>query len=356
MLFLHSQILVSIFRILISRKQISVLKAAVLEEPEKIVIKEIAKPQPKDGELLVRLLQVGICGSDIHFFKGHRQIAEERVIGHEGIGIIEEIGAGISDRAIGERVAIEPNIPCNNCKQCARGRGNSCGNKRVIGLTEHGCFAEYICIPSAFAHNLPDSISMRDAVCIEPMAVAYHALLSAEATAGDAVLVIGLGSIGMLLTHLALQLKYQVYTMELNAVLSEKASVMGAIHIPSSSIETIQEQLEALEIQTIFECAGSATTAELACNIAARGTEIILLGLSEKPARFQPLKITRENISIRGSIIYNHPTDFKEVIQLIENDVLQPGMIISEYYPLAQLQGALIKAAAGHAGKIIIDN
>jgi 2-desacetyl-2-hydroxyethyl bacteriochlorophyllide A dehydrogenase len=331
------------------------LKAAVLEEPKKIVIKEIAKPQPKVGELLVRLLQVGICGSDIHFFKGDRPIAEERVIGHEGIGIIEKIGAGISDRQIGERVAIEPNMPCNHCKQCKKGKGNSCGNKRVIGLTEHGCFAEYICIPSEFAHTIPPTMQMQDAVCIEPMAVAYHALKSAAAKPGDSILVIGLGSIGMLLTHLAIQLKYQVYTMELNTVLSKKATSMGAIEILTGSIQILNEQLEALEIQTIFECAGAASTAELACNIAARGTEIILLGLSEKPSSFQPLKIARENISIRGSIIYDHPTDFQEVMTLIENGTLKPSMIISEHYPIDQLQIALEKAAAGHAGKIIID-
>lgn len=331
------------------------MKAALLVDPEKIIVKEIAKPQPKLGELLVRLWQVGICGSDIHFFKGDRPIAEERVIGHEGIGIIEKIGEGISDRKMGERVVIEPNIPCTTCKQCLRGRGNSCANKRVIGLTEHGCFAEYLCIPANFAHTIPDSINVEDAVCIEPMAVAYHALLSAEAKTGDAILVIGLGSIGMLLTHLALQLKYRVYTMELNAVLSNKATILGAIHIPSSTIQDLNKQLDALQIQTIFECAGSASTAELACNIAARGTEIILLGLSEKPASFQPLKITRENISIRGSIIYDHPTDFQKVIKLIENGTLKPSMIISEHYPLDQLQEALTKAAGGHAGKIIID-
>lgn len=331
------------------------MKAALLVEPEKIIIKEIDKPEPQAGDLLLRLIQVGICGSDIHFFKGYRPIAEERVIGHEAIGIIEKIGATISDRAIGELVVVEPNIPCNHCKQCARGRGNSCANKRVIGLTEHGCFAEYLCIPSAFAHAIPENMRLQDAVCIEPMAVAYHALFSSEAKPGDAILIIGLGSIGMLLTHLALQLKYQVYIMELNTLLSDKAKSMGAIEIKSASNQNLNQQLEQLGIQTIFECAGAASTAELACSIAARGTEIILLGLSEKPASFQPLKITRENISIRGSIIYNHPTDFQEVIKLINSGTVKPSMIISEHYPLDQLQEALTIAASGHAGKIIID-
>ena len=331
------------------------MKAAVLVKPEKILIKEIPKPEPKAGEVLVRLLEVGICGSDIHFFKGHRPITEERVIGHEGIGIIEAIGEAITNRMIGERVAIEPNIPCNHCKQCAKGNGNSCSNKRVIGLTEDGCFAEYICVPSDFAHAVPTYILNTDAVCIEPMAVAYHALKSATAKPSDAILIIGLGSIGFLLAHLAIQHNYRVYFLEPNIIQARKAIEMGAVELRKGSEEEQQAFLEANDVDTIFECAGAAATATLACAIAGRGSEIILLGLSEKPSSFQPLKIARENICIRGSIIYDHPNDFKETIQLIKNKIVFPGFIVSARYPLDALQEALTKAAEGHAGKIIID-
>lgn len=331
------------------------MKAAILVEPEKIILQEIEKPEPKRGEVRIRILQTGICGSDVHFFKGHRKIDEPRVIGHEAVGIIDAIGENVIHRSIGERVVVEPNIPCKQCKHCLKGQGNSCANKRVIGLTEDGCFAEYVCIPAEFAHLIPSTIALEDALCIEPMAVAFHALNMAIVKPGDAILVIGLGSIGMLLTHLALQLNYRVYTMELNPALTLKAQLLGAISIDAKTEEEQAALVEANNIETIFECAGAASTAELACTIAARGSEIILLGLSEKPARFQPLKIARENITIRGSIIYDHPTDFQEVITLIEKDILHPGIIISEQFPLHQLQDALTIAAEGHTGKIIID-
>jgi len=268
------------------------------------------------------------------FFKGHRIIEEPRIIGHEAIGLIDAIGEAVVDKALGDFVAVEPNIPCNHCKQCLRGRGNSCGNKRVIGLTEDGCFAEYVCVPTAFAHQIPSTIAIEDTLCIEPMAVAYHALSSAAAKPGDAILVIGLGSIGMLLTHLALQLNYRVYTMELNPELTLQAQLLGAISI---DVKTEGEQaalVEANNIETIFECAGAASTAELACAIACRGSEIVLLGLSEKPASFQPLKIARENISIRGSIIYDHPMDFQEVIQLIEKISFIPELLLQNIFHL----------------------
>jgi len=280
---------------------------------------------------------------------------EQRVIGHEGLGIIEKIGEGVTTVKKGKRVVIEPNIPCRQCKQCLKGKGNSCGNKRVLGLTEDGCFAQYICLPAAFAHVVPDSISGDDAVCTEPMSVAYHALHSTSAQPGDGILIIGLGSIGMLLAHLAIQSGFRVHTMEPNEVLNAKARSMGAIAVEGRSQQEQHDYLESNDIRTIFECAGAGSTAELACDIAARGTDIILLGLSEKSARFQPLKIARENISIRGSIIYDHPGDFEQVLALTEKRMLQPGMIISSHIPLDQLQTALTLAARGPGGKIIID-
>jgi threonine dehydrogenase-like Zn-dependent dehydrogenase len=152
-----------------------------------------------------------------------------------------------------------------------------------------------------------------------------------------------------------MQQNYRVYFIEPNEIQARKAIGLGALELENKSNEEQQAFLEANDIDTIFECAGAASSASLACAIAGRGSEIILLGLSEKPASFQPLKITRENISIKGSIIYDHPKDFKEVISLIERNILSPGFIVTDHYPLDALQEALTKAAAGHAGKMIID-
>ena len=112
------------------------MKAAFLVKPNHIEIRNVEKPEPAFGEVRVRIGKVGICGSDVHLYLGHRQLNYPTIIGHEGIGIIDKIGDGVSHRTLGERVAIEPNIPCQRCNYCLSGRGNICIKKRVPGVNE----------------------------------------------------------------------------------------------------------------------------------------------------------------------------------------------------------------------------
>jgi L-iditol 2-dehydrogenase len=193
------------------------MKAAFLDKPTEISIREVEIPKPKQGEVRIKLKKIGICGSDVHLYLGHRLLDKPTIIGHEGLGYIDKIGEGVIGREIGERVVIEPNIPCRNCRYCLSGRGTICSNKRVLGVNEAGCFAEYISIPADFAWNVPEEISDENAVTIEPMVVAYHALFSSKAKPGDTIAVIGLGAIGLLLTHIAIALGYKVFVTEINA-------------------------------------------------------------------------------------------------------------------------------------------
>lgn len=331
------------------------MEIGILNSPQNIEIREMILPEPKSGEVRIKVKQIGICGSDVHFFQGHRKLFKPTIMGHEAIGFIDKIGEGVSNRVLGQRVVVDPNIVCGQCTYCKRGKGNICVNKRIIGQTEPGCFAEYVCAPSASVFDIPNEISDDNAVCIEPMAVAYHALFSSQAKSGDAIVVIGLGAIGMLLTHLALQLGYQVFVHELNPELVQKALDLGAHKFYDSDVEKVTTFLTQKDVQVIFECAGNEKTASLAAEIAPRGSQIILLGLSEKLATYQPLKITREGIQIKGSIIYDHPFDFLRVIDLLKSKVINPSLIITKRMPLKDLQKALNLASAGHAGKIIIE-
>jgi L-iditol 2-dehydrogenase len=355
------------------------MKAAFLIKPKQLTLKEVKIPEPSAGEVRIKLKMIGVCGSDVHLFLGHRLLEKPTIIGHEGLGYIDKIGKDVKGRIVGERVVIEPNIPCRKCTFCMSGRGNICIHKRVIGVNETGCFTEYICLPSEFCWKVPDSISDNDAVTIEPTAVAVHALLSSKARVGDTIAVIGLGAIGLLLTHLALSFGYKVFVTEINETKLKMATDLGAINIgfcmpdvgtlPKSKTKnpkntegvSLEEQrftfnkiLEENEVVAVFECAGSAHAASLATAIAPRGSEIILVGLSEKLATFTPLKIAREGITIVPSIVYDHPFDFKRTIQLIASKTIQPSFIISRFMALSDIQNALEIAVKGEDSKIII--
>jgi L-iditol 2-dehydrogenase len=308
----------------------------------------------------VKISKIGVCGSDVHLFLGHRLLDKPTIIGHEGFGIIDKIGEGVENRNLGERVVIEPNLPCRNCKYCLSGRGTICSNKKVLGVNQAGCFAEFIVVPSDFAWSVPKDISDENAVTIEPMAVAYHSLFSSKAKPGDTIAVIGLGAIGLLLTHLAIKLGYKVFVTEINESKLKLASEIGGI--PASPSGNEEEKIlilskiwEENDVVAVFECAGSAFTASLVTASAPRGSEIVLVGLSEKLATFRPLKIAREGITIIPSIIYDHPFDFKRVLQLMQSKVINPSFIISREMPLDDLQNALEIAAKGNDSKIIIN-
>lgn len=330
-----------------------------LIEPYHIQFSKSPIPEPKEGEVLIRLTMVGVCGSDIHMFKNGHRVKGPLTIGHEGIGVIEKVGKGITPKRKGERVVIEPNVPCLNCPDCWTGNVNVCRNKRIIGVNEPGCFTEYICLPGHIVHSLPDTISETDAVAIEPTTVSLAAINRSKAKPGDTIAVIGLGAIGMLLTHIALSLGYKVLVSELIESKINKAVKMGATFVKGG--DTIEETAGIFEsvfeeegVVAVFECAGSENTAALAIKAAPRSKDVILLGLSEAGATFNPRLISRKGNRIIPSLIYDHPYDFKRCIRLIENGIISPGFIVSKYFPLHQLKDALIEAQKGNESKIVI--
>jgi 2-desacetyl-2-hydroxyethyl bacteriochlorophyllide A dehydrogenase len=335
------------------------MKAAFLKNPLEIDFQEIEIPEPGFGEVRVKLQKVGICGSDVHLFLGHRIIEKPTIIGHEGLGTIDKIGVGVENRKLGERVAIEPNIPCQKCNFCQQGRGNICVNKRVKGLNESGCFAEYVILPEAFAWQIPDEIRNEDAVVLEPTAVAVHALFNANTKPGDTIAIIGLGAIGLLINHLALALGYKVLVSEpkqekLNLAIKEGAFAIFTYGNIENQIAQLSEAWEKHEVSVVFECAGVSQTASLATAAAPRGSEIILVGLSGGLSTFTPLKIARDGIHIVPSIIYDHPADFRRAIQLIKSGIISPRKFISRTMTFDDLQSALELAAKGDETKIII--
>lgn len=330
-----------------------------LTEPGKITFTEAELPVPGQGEVLIRMEMVGICGSDIQMFKHGHQLDFPLTIGHEGVGRIEAVGSGIPEDRVGERVAVEPNISCSHCPECRKGRGNICRNKRIIGVNETGCFAEYLALPADFAHRLPETIAEDDAATIEPAAVALAALKRSGANPDDAIAVIGLGTIGMLLTHVARSLGYRVLVTEPIQSKMEKAKAMGAEPLAGgNSGEETAGQLEAAYenagVTVLFECAGTADSTTLAIRSAPRGASIVLLGLSKSESSFTSFSLSRKGNSIIPSLIYDHPDDFQQCIQLVGKGLISPGIVVARHYPLKDLQAALEIAAKGESGKIVI--
>ncbi len=326
--------------------------AAVLNGPKQIEIKHCEKPVPMSHEVLIRIQSIGICGSDVHLYMGDRLLPAPNVIGHEGIGIIEQVGADVQHLHVGQRVAIEPNIPCGNCRFCNNGKAKICPQKQVVGINLAGCFSEYFAFDAEYCWPIPDSVSDDDAVCVEPLAVAVHALKCTSAKPGASIAIFGLGAIGLLLTQLAISKGYRVFAKDLVKEKEDFATRLGAKLLPS---EGLADFLFQNEIEAVYDCVGATKATNLILETAPRGSEVILVGLATEATQFVPIRMAREGISILPSIIYDHPEDFRETIRLIESKTILPSNIISGRYPLKQFQEAIELAASGKATKLIID-
>ncbi len=329
------------------------MKAALLLAPEKIVIETAAELQPAAGEVLIQPAIAGICGTDISIFAGHRSVPYPFILGHELMGRVVALGEGVTKFRLGQRVIVEPNYPCGKCALCRSGRGAVCAQKISMGVNDPGCFAQRTLAPAEFVWSIPDGISDFDAATIEPLTVSMHGLLVSGAKAGDTVAVLGCGVVGLLLVHAAAAAGVRVIAHDRLPEKQKMAEKLGAI-IPSES-EDIGRLWLAENVSSVFECAGVTPTVELALSAVPRGAQVILLGLSSTAASFYPMKLVREGINIRTSMIYDHPSDFEYVIGMVAKGALHPASVVTHTFPLGKLGEALKFAGTGGAGKIHIE-
>jgi L-iditol 2-dehydrogenase len=327
------------------------MKAALLIEPGKIEIREVAPPDLRADEVMISPILIGVCGSDLSFYVGHRPAPYPFLLGHEVVGRVTALGEGVEEFKVGQRVIVEPNYPCGACSFCHDGRGAICPHKRSMGVTEAGCLAAYATAPAEFVWALPDSISDQDAATIEPLTVSLHALLQSGVQMGDTVAVLGCGVVGLLLIHAAAAQGVRVLAYDKNADKLDMARRLGAV---VGEANDIAQQWLNDNVHVVFECAGVAPTVELALRAAPRGSQIILVGLSSESASFVPLRLVREGIRIHGSMIYDHPADFARAIALVESGVLHPARIVTDTVPFEASDRALQLARAGRSGKIHI--
>ncbi len=287
------------------------MRALLLDMTNEVRIADLPVPQCLDGEVLINVLGVGVCGRDLSVFKGHRQVPSYPwQMGHEAVGEIVGLGHGVNDREVGERVVIEPNYCCFACEECLSGNTSGCLNRVIVGMAAPGVIAEYISVPSAFAWKVPSFLSVKEMICLEPLTVGAAALRRSGAKDGDKILVVGAGSSGLSLISLLLSKGFSTYFIETKPGRSALAARIGAlIHETGARYDQV------------FECSGTADGAHQAISLAADGATITLVGLSASPVEVIPSDLVRRRLTIVGSMIYDHPADFREMLDHIPESI-----------------------------------
>ncbi len=179
------------------------MRAAVLSNTANLTVQELPDPVPGPGEVVVAVSLAGVCGSDYSLYNGKFGVPLPVVPGHEGMGTVKDVGSGVSNVTVGQRVVIQPNFACWDCDICSSGMDNICSEKVRLGIDINGVFAQYVKVPSRYVWPVPEGIDDQMAALTEPLAVAAHAVKILPPAKGDRVLIIGAGVIGLMLLLLA---------------------------------------------------------------------------------------------------------------------------------------------------------
>lgn len=311
------------------------MKAAVLSAPERVELTDIQEPECRSDQVLVRMLGLGLCGSDLAVYRGIRQVPSTPwVMGHEGVGEIAAVGDRVTDRQVGQRVAIEPNYPCLDCAACRKGFTSACPNRVIIGLNAPGLLAEYVAIPAEYCFPVAAHVPLEDLVCTEPLTVAMAAMRRSGIAEGASCLVVGTGSQGLFLCTALLASGITPYVIEPHRGRRELAVSMGAVAADEG----------AAELDYLFEASGVPAALGPALDRLAPGGTAVLVGISAAPLELTSSTLVYRQLKLVGSLIYDHPGDFATTVAALGRRELAPSGALRGRFPLAATAEAFASA------------
>lgn len=337
------------------------MKAGVFYKANDLRVTEMEKPTPKAGEVLVKVMACGICGTDVHIFCGDGgcfPTPAGTVLGHEFAGIVEAVGAGVTAVKAGDRVCVDPNQLCNECYYCKSGIGHFCEKMTGIGTGVHGGFAEYCAVPQSQVYKFADTTPFEAAAMTEPVACCLHGMDMCEISCGDTVAVIGGGMIGMIMLQLAkLSGAGKLIMLEPVAEKRAVAKKLGAdlcIDPLNENVKEVLAQNGIDRISCVIECVGKPATMEQAIDIAGKKSVVMMFGLTapEDTISVKPFEIFQKEITLKASFI--NPYTQKRALELIDNGKLDVTSIVYAHEPLEKLPEILSDASLRAKGKFII--
>jgi 2-desacetyl-2-hydroxyethyl bacteriochlorophyllide A dehydrogenase len=334
-------------------------RRAVVERPA--VIELIGAPVvgPGPGEALVTMTVSGVCGSDLHAAAGlHPMIPLPYFPGHEVVGVVERVGAGVDDIAIGMRVTPEPTLPCGTCKLCLTGRENICENLQFFGCGyAEGGMTDSFTVPAGRLHVIPDDLTDLQAVLIEPLATPVHAVRLAGGLDGKTVAILGCGTIGLLMLATArFRGARRVVMTDVLDSKRDRALRLGAdAAIDPSDADAADQILSQLgeTADAVFDCVSIQSTVDLGIRLVGKGGTVVIVGVPERDVTI-PLPVLQDRqIRIQGAATYV-AADFSDAIEIIRSGAVSPETMITATFSLAEVADAFAAAARGDQVKVVL--
>lgn len=328
------------------------MRAAAWNDDNTLDIIDLPRPVPAAGEVLVRVTSAGICGSDLHFYRGQFRGIPGMVPGHEIAGVVES-GEGF---APGTPVAVQPTIPCGACAACRRGQTPVCPDLGMLGISRPGGLQEYIAVPEANVFPLPAGLPPSAGSLAEPLAVAVRALNRAALEPGSRVLVLGAGAIGLVSLVAADETAAEVaitarYPHQHLMALSLGAS---AVHVPGSPELRAWARTNPIDL-VIETVGGNADTLAEAVSVVRPGGTVVALGLFTADVPVSARKIVNQEVRLIGSVLYGHESDrseFGDAVAMLERHAGKLMELQTHSFPLEQANEAFARALDKRMGPI----
>jgi len=312
------------------------LKQVVVTAPFEYEVNEVPKPKPSKGEVLVQMKAAGVCGSDIHLFLGENpQAIFPRVPGHENVGVIVDVGEGVSSVQVGDHVVVDLVVACGECSQCKSGRRNICRTVKARGSAADGGWREFFVVPEHEVYLLPIDMPFKEAVLLEPFAIGGHCTKRAKVKREDLVLILGSGTIGAIILQACKSLGCKVICIDISESSLERAKNYGADYIINSRnmdlVDKIKELTNGEGVDVIFDaaCYPGSLVAMMQPGIPANGARIVPLGFSTESENITQAMINGRELEIIGTRMSTG--QFVPMIQKFVNKEVQVDGIVSDY-------------------------
>jgi len=314
------------------------LLQAKMLRPGQIVFEDVALPNIKDDEVLIKVMKIGICGSDIHVYHGKHPYTSYPVIqGHEFSGKVVKTGKKVKKIKEGDKVVVQPQVVCGECYPCKHGRYNVCDNLKVMGFQTEGAAKEYFKIEESKVLKIPESMNYDEGALVEPLTVACHALRrSGIELKNKNILILGAGTIGNLVAQVAKAkgaakvMITDISKFRLN--LAKECGIDITLDVSKYDLkEEIVKEFGVKKADLILECVGSQVTINDAINNARKGSDIIVVGVYPEEVRVNIGFVQDRELRLIGTLMYKEE-DYLDAIDLIANKKIKADKLITDYF------------------------
>lgn len=338
------------------------MKAAVFHAAHQpLRIEDVPTPEPRAGEVLVRVAGCGVCHTDLHYLDHGTPTfkAPPIILGHEVAGTVIEVGAGVTALPAGTRVLIPAVLSCGHCTLCRSGRENICANSRMLGNHIDGGYAEFVAVPAKDVVHMPDDVPLVEgSVIADAVTTPYHAVVRRGRVApGDWVAVFGCGGVGLCLVQIASAVGARVIAVDVKDAKLEIATRFGATAVFNAAATTkLDREVRALSgggVNVAFEAVGKAVTQELALNCLTTGARLVLVGYSPETLPLNSGRVMFREIEVMGSLGCR-PVDYPRAIEMVRQGRVRLMDLVTHRFPLARINEALDTLRGGDAIRVVV--